>query len=72
MYDRIIKSVWRFEHSVVTSNQGGLDTISSGREVSRRIQSAGLDARAGQPVLSLGSSRGDLPMIMGVSPWIVG
>lgn len=73
--ERVIASQWRFEHATVTSSGFGHNTVTSGRSVGRTSTPAGGpqgNVQPGQSVLQIGSSRNDLSIVWGNSPWIVG
>lgn len=76
LINRQMRQQWRFDHATATSaNENGtqVQVTQGGRSAARtEIGSAGINASAGDRLLMLGAARGDMPMPIGKSSWIVG
>jgi len=73
--NREIRATWRFDHVIATEigdYNGSYTTTAGGRPVRTKVGSGKDTVQAGDSILILGSSRRDMPMAVGVSPWIVG
>jgi len=69
---RQIRNSWRFEHGTVTGVSGVVSTANAGKPSRTSVDPGTSDVQSGTHVLILGSRYGDVPCVIGISPWIVG
>lgn len=75
MNNREIRATWRFEHVIATevsAFETSYTAVSGGRPARSEVGTGKDTLNAGDSMLILGSTRRDLPMAIGASPWIVG
>lgn len=74
---RQFHQTWKFEGGLVQSvdaTSGGIELVTAGRPSARTqlAKAYEFDARSGDRMIVLGSTRSELPVVMGTSPWVTG